>query len=52
MAFANKEEALAFVQAMQLAVKGKPGFTWLVNELDDLYAYVDENTRETNEEER
>ncbi|MCL2818422.1 MAG: hypothetical protein FWD41_01630 [Actinomycetia bacterium] len=53
MAIQSKAEALAFIQAMQLTVKGKKGFTWLTNELDELYAYVEgatEDDRQLTEE--
>jgi hypothetical protein len=40
MAINSKEEALAFIQTLQLTVKGKTGFTWLTHELDDLMEYV------------
>ncbi|MCL2492074.1 MAG: hypothetical protein FWE87_04915 [Coriobacteriia bacterium] len=41
MAFETKEQALAFVEAMRLTVKGKKGFTWLTGELDDLHSYIE-----------
>ena len=41
MAIESKAEALAFIEAMQLTVKGKKGFSWLYEELSDLRAYLD-----------
>jgi hypothetical protein len=49
MAFTHKEEAAAFIQTLRLTVKGKTGFGWLSDELDELSEYVeklaDENER-------
>jgi len=46
MAIETKEEALTFIQILRLTVKGKTGFTWLTNELDELIAYVEGVTEE------
>lgn len=37
----TKEEALAFTEAMRLAVRGKVGFTWLAGKLSDLEDYIE-----------
>lgn len=45
----DKGEALAFIDAMRLTLRGKTGFKWLVEKLADLAAYIesvaDENER-------
>lgn len=45
----TKDEAVAFIQAMRLAVTGKVGFKWMVDKLAQLSAYIeataDENRR-------
>jgi cell division protease FtsH len=40
----TKDEALAFIEAMRLAVHGKPGFRWLDEQIEDLKKFVDEKT--------
>lgn len=45
----TKDEALAFIEALRLVVRGKVGFKHLTDKLSDLAAYVeaiaDENER-------
>jgi hypothetical protein len=42
----TKEEALAFIDAMRLALRGKVGFQWLVEKLSALSAYIETITAE------
>ena len=44
MSIETKDEALAFIEAMRLAVHGKPGFRWLDEQIEDLKRFVDEKT--------
>jgi hypothetical protein len=37
----TRDEALAFVDAIRLAIRGKVGFKWLEVKLSDLSAYID-----------
>ncbi|MDA3935330.1 MAG: hypothetical protein PF636_00495 [Actinomycetota bacterium] len=37
----NKDEALAFIEAMRLTLNGKVGFKWLVEKLSLLSAYIE-----------
>jgi predicted transcriptional regulator len=46
MAIETKAEALAFVEAMRLTVKGKRGFSWLTEELDELHAFIERTSCE------
>lgn len=41
MAEYTKDDALAFISALRLTLKGKVGFKWLVERLSDLDAYVE-----------
>ena len=41
MAEYTKDEALAFVDAMRLTLRGKVGFQWMVDKLSDLSAYIE-----------
>jgi hypothetical protein len=37
----NKQEALAFVEAMRLAITGKVGFRWLSDRMESLRSYIE-----------
>jgi hypothetical protein len=37
----TKDEALAFIEAMRLALAGKVGFKWLVERLSGLSGYIE-----------
>lgn len=41
MAEYSKDEALAFIEAMRLTIKGKVGFKWMVAKLSDLSGYIE-----------
>ncbi len=49
MAEYAKDEALAFIESIRLALDGKVGFKWLVEKLADIAAYV-ESTAQENEQ--
>lgn len=41
MAGYTRDEALAFIGAIRLAIEGKVGFKWLVAKLGDLASYIE-----------
>jgi hypothetical protein len=46
MAAYTKDEALTFIEAMRRTLTGKVGFSWFVERLSDLSAYIETITAE------
>ena len=46
MAAYTKDEALTFIEAMRRTLAGKVGFSWFVERLSDLSAYIETITAE------
>jgi hypothetical protein len=46
MAEYTKDEALTFIEAMRRTLAGKVGFSWFVERLSDLSAYIETITAE------
>ena len=46
MADYTKDEALVFIEAMRRTLAGKVGFSWFVERLSDLSAYIETITAE------
>ena len=46
MAAYTKDEALTFIEAMRRTLAGKVGFSWFVETLSDLSAYIEIITAE------
>jgi len=46
MAGYTKDEALTFIEAMRRTLAGKVGFSWFVERLSDLSAYIESITAE------
>jgi hypothetical protein len=46
-AFTNKEEALAFIDALASSLEGKVGFRWFTERLTSLRDYVEETATES-----